>query len=70
MTNKWREENSVEKLKKLLTLGNDIIVFDLETSGLNNKYHRIIELSGFVCECKENKFVPKDHFNIYFKSYV
>lgn len=63
----WREKLIRDNLIKALKENPEIIVLDLETTGLDNKTDRIIQLNARRFNLLNNKLIFKDSLNVYIR---
>lgn len=63
----WRSQRAVREIQERLSLCNNLIVYDLETTGINPIYHRVIELAAIWVQRQGNRFVEKERLHQFFR---
>lgn len=69
MSNKiiWMPKHEFKKYENLLKKGNTFIYYDIETTGINKKNDRIVQLSAVKFKLENNAYVKSGELNIYIK---
>lgn len=63
----WRSQRAVDEVQKRLAECQNLILYDLETTGTNPLYHRIIEIGAIWLRKKDGKFVEEDRLHRYIR---
>lgn len=63
----WRNRRVVEEVQRKLLQSKNLVLYDLETTGTNPLYHRIIEIGAVWLKQKDRRFVEADRFHKYIR---
>mgnify|MGYP005778833977 FL=1 len=63
----WRSQRAVDEVQKRLAECQNLILYDLETTGTNPLYHRIIKIGAIWLRKKDGKFVEEDRLHRYIR---
>lgn len=63
----WRSQRKTREVMEGLKRCSRIIVYDLETTGINPLFHRIIELAAICLTQKNGRFIESERFHRYFR---
>lgn len=63
----WRSQRRARQIQEKLKRCRKLIVYDLETTGTNPMYHRIIELAAIRLENCNGQFVEAERMHRYFR---
>lgn len=63
----WRSQRAVQEIQERLSQCNNLIVYDLETTGINPLYHRVIEVAAIWVQRQGTQFIEKNRLHQYFR---
>lgn len=63
----WRSQRVVREIQDKLSNCDKLIVYDLETTGTNPLYHRVIEIAAIRLKKSSGKFVEEDRLHQYIR---